>query len=122
MIWIGSTVDPEVLSRIFGVAQVIALQTTHLEYLPEINNPLSDQARRIISKIHEKYSKPIPIKITRQSLDPSEIEWQCALIEDGQPSWGPSYVDFLCRLHGQITHEMSSSSLAEKTALLSFLQ
>lgn len=115
-------VDPEILSRIFGVAQVVALQTVNLDCLPEMNNPLSIQARRLVSKIHEKHAKFIPIKVIRQSLDPAEIEWQCALVEDGQPSWGPSYVDFLCRLHGQITHEMSSSSLAEKTALLSFLQ
>jgi protein transport protein SEC24 len=121
LLWVGNMIDPEVLSKIFGVAQISALPA-HPDHLPELANPASQRARHLISTIRSRYEKNLPLTIIRQSVDPSEIHWQHAMIEDAQSSLGPSYVDFLCRLHNQINHEMTSASLAERTALLSFLQ
>lgn len=121
LLWVGNMVDPELLSRMFGVGQLSSINSA-VDSLPELNNSFSSKARSLIQKIQQQYSKHLPLQIIRQSLDPAEVEWQSSLIEDGQTSLGPSYVDFLCRLHNQITHEINAASLAEKTAILSFLQ
>lgn len=121
-ILICSMVDPEILSSLFGVAQAVALNVTGMTCLPDLNNMLSYHARRLINQIQAKYDRTLPLQIIRQGIDAADADWQQCLIEDAQTSLGPSYVDFLCRLHGQINHEMTSSSLAEKTALLSFFQ
>ena len=115
-------VDPEVLSSLFGVAQAVALNVVGTVALPDLNNALSYHARRLVDQIQAKYDRPMPLLIIRQGIDAADADWQQCLVEDVQASLGPSYTDFLCRLHGQITHEMNSSSLAEKTALLSFFQ
>lgn len=120
LLWVGSMVDPEVLSRLFGVAQLSSIGRS--DQLPELQNSLSSKVRSFIAALQYVYLNYMPLQIIRQGIDAAEVEWQNALIEDTQQSLGLSYVDFLCRLHNQITHEMNSSSLAEKTALLSFLQ
>jgi protein transport protein SEC24 len=121
LLWVGSMVDPEALSKIFGVAQVAALPS-YPDSLPELANPASQRARHLIEMVQSRYDKNLTLQIIRQSVDPSEVHWQNSMVEDAQGSLGPSYVDFLCRLHNQINHEMNSASLAERTALLSFLQ
>lgn len=121
LLWVGSVADPEVLSKVFGVAQATAISTSPND-LPELPNAASQHARTLIQTIRAGYEKHLPLTIVRNSLDPTEVRWQNNMVEDAQSSLGPSYVDFLCRLHNQINHEMTSASLAERTALLSFLQ
>lgn len=120
LLWVGSMVDPEVLSRLFGVAQLSSIGRG--DQLPELQNPLSSRVRSLIAALQYAYPNYMPLQVIRQGLDAADADWQNSMIEDAQQALGLSYVDFLCRLHNQITHEMNSSSLAEKTALLSFLQ
>jgi protein transport protein SEC24 len=121
LLWVGNMVDPEILVKLFGVAQLVDIRVAG-NALPELNNSLSLKARQLVDRIQARYDRYLPLQLVRQSMDPTEVDWQNSLVEDAQTSLGPSYVDFLCRLHNQINHEMSSASLAEKTALLSFLQ
>ena len=118
--WLGSMSDPEVLSKLFGVAQLTSI--TRNDALPELPNPLSTRIRSFVASLRYAYPNYMPLQIIRQGIDAAEVDWHAMLVEDGHPTLGLSYVDFLCRLHNQINHEINSSSLAEKTALLSFLQ
>lgn len=122
LLWVGNMIDPEILSRLFGVAQLSAIAAGPEYNLPELNNTLSIKVRQLVSNLQSKHHRYLPLHVIRQGLDPAEVDWQSNLIEDGQNTLGPSYVDFLCRLHNQINHEINTASLAEKTALLSFLQ
>lgn len=121
VIWIGFSTDPEVLSKIFGVATPVNISRN--DELPELNNLLSWRVRSFISVLRNQYPNSfLSLQVVRQGVDATEVEWNAMMVEDGHSSYGLSYVDFLCRLHNQINHELSSSSLAERTALLSFLQ
>jgi protein transport protein SEC24 len=127
LIWISSQVHPSLLAEIFGNPNISAIQPeayTQISSFPPPSGEASATFRRMIEEIASKCTgrSSTPIILIRFSLDSNEVDFMNLLVEDGQASIGPSYVDFLCRLHNQINHEMNSSSLAERTALLSFLQ
>lgn len=129
MIWIGSQADSNLLTAIFGVPNLDSLNPAAFSSTAALNienqkNSVQTNISKIINELilprHQR--QYLPLLVIRSGIDHSEIDWANSLIEDGQAALGPSYVDFLCRLHNQINVEMNSSSLAERAALLSFLQ
>jgi hypothetical protein len=88
-----------------------------------LNNDISRKFDNLIQEITFFRNKNLSLQLVRFGIDTileAEII-QSLFIEDSTPS-GPSYADFLCKIHGQIQQELSHSStiLPEKTALLSF--
>lgn len=121
MIWIGPQATPNILSDLFGASQVSAVNP-NLSSLPELNNVLSTQVRTLLNKLHYQRSHYLALTVIRSGIDPSEhTDWLPMLIEDAQAG-APSYIDFLCRIHGQIQQELSTGpSLTERAAMLNFL-
>ena len=120
VIWIGNMVDPELLSMLFGVTQTAAIRS-NIDTLPELDNPFSLRVRSLLHLLQQQRSNHLWLQVIRQGLDPYEPEWNQLLIEDSY-SGSSSYVDFLCRIHGNVQQDMNSvPSLAERAAMLSFL-
>lgn len=96
--------------------------------VPVLNNPSSQEFRLLFSELQRQRSKHMDLQIVRLGIDTAfEAEvLQTLMIEDSTPA-GPSYTDFLCKLHGQIMYDLAHASstaamIAEKTSLLNFLQ
>lgn len=124
-LYIGDSVDPEILKDIFGVTHLNAVNLTSTT-LPILQNGRSAKLRQIITVLRsQNYPRHLSLRIVRQSVDIAEdAEFSGQLIEDAS-SMAASYVDFLCRVHSQIQTTISqgaSLSLAERTSILSFLQ
>ncbi len=120
VIWIGQQVDPQLLSQIFGVSQLNAVNV-NINVLPDLKNEISSKVRTLIQKLQHQRSQYLSLNIIRNGIDPWEYEWGHLLAEEGHSSH-PSYVDYLCRVHGQIQQELSATpSLSERAAMLNFL-
>ena len=124
-LYIGDSVDPNILKEIFGVPQLNAVSLSG-NNLPILQNSRSAKLRQIITVLRSQNSpRNLNLRLIRQSVDIAEdAEFAGLLIEDAS-SLSSSYVDFLCRIHSAIQHTISqgaSLSLAERTSILSFLQ
>lgn len=127
-LYIGDSVDSNVLKDIFGVTQLNAvnLSASFNSNLPILQNARSAKIRQILTVIKSQQSPHhLNLRLIRQSVDIAEdAEFASQLVEDAS-SLAASYVDFLCRVHSQIQHTISQGStlsLAERTSILSFLQ
>ena len=98
--------------------------------LPQLNTLFSYLVRSLLSLPFIANNAPCSdLTIVREGMnDPVESEWrEAAHLEESSASATAgkssqsnlSYVDFMCRMHGQIAHELSSSALAERAAVLS---
>jgi hypothetical protein len=114
---------PEILFNLFRVGDLGQINPFSSS-IPLLDNEISRKFDRIMQEIVFSRNRNMNIQIVRFGIDTileAEII-QSIFIEDSTPS-GPSYADFLCKIHGQIQQELSHSStsiLPEKTALLSF--
>lgn len=121
---VGDIVAPEILVKLFNVPNIGQINPLICQ-LPSLNNPWSKELGRIMQELQDSRSHSLDLQVVRLGIDTAlEAEvLQSIMIEDSTPA-GPSYADFLCKLHGQIQHDITHSSgsiLADKTALLSFL-
>lgn len=130
IIYIGDSIDPNILKDIFGVSQLNAVTLPSSSSLncnlPVLQNSLSAKLRQIITVLRSQNTpRHLNLRLIRQSVDIAEdAEFSGLLVEDAS-STTPSYVDFLCRIHSSIQHTISQGttlSLAERTSILSFLQ
>ena len=124
-LYIGDSVDSNVLKEIFGVTQLNAVNLTSSN-LPIFQNARSAKLRQIVTVLRSQNSpRYLNLRLIRQSVDIAEdAEFSGLLVEDAS-SLSPSYVDFLCRVHSTIQQNISQGttlSLAERTSILSFLQ
>lgn len=120
IIWVGQQADSAVLDKIFGVSQLSNLNA-NLVHLPDLNNEMSKQIRVLLQKLQHQRAYHLALSVIRNGLDPWEHEWSQLIVEEpiGQSL---SYVDFLCRTHGQIQTELTTGpSLTERAAMLSFM-
>lgn len=132
IMFIGKDASSSFLSAIFGddICSAGALNINSSYCLPNISNsPLNCAIRKLIRKSEDKRMSVMPLVIVRQGFgDVGDQEWLSCFIEDQMPSSpssfipGLSYVDFLCKVHSQINHEINNNSIMEKTAMLNFLQ
>ncbi len=123
ILYIGDGVSVTLLQNIFGQS---LLNACHLQLdcqLPVLSNPASARLREAINALRSLAAFSIPLKLIRQSVDVAEeAEWTHWMVEDSSPT-GPSYVDYLCRVHAQIQQVIAQGttlSLAERTSMLNF--
>lgn len=120
MIWVGQQSNPQLIEQIFGVSQLSNINI-NMTSLPELNNAISQKLTTLMQKLQHGRARYLWLTIVRQGIEPSEHEWNQMLIEESQPGTA-SYVDFLCRIHGQIQQEVNAiPSLTERAAMLNFL-
>lgn len=87
-------------------------------YNAEYFQPLKQFLYRLVTN----HARSPAIKLIGGANEPVDHEVNSLLVEDGDATQGVSYVDFLCKIHSLINHELSSSSIAERNAFLGFLQ
>lgn len=121
ILWLGSQISPSILASLFGTPQLSAINP-NMSALPELNNEFSSNVRTLINKVQFQRPRHLALTIIRSGMDPTEhTDWISMLVEDAH-STSPSYIDFLCRIHGQIQQELSAGpTLTERAAMLNFL-
>ncbi|WAQ81729.1 hypothetical protein PtA15_2A40 [Puccinia triticina] len=117
IMWIGSGVSTEVLSDLFGVTSLEALDPKlFAARLPKRPAPLSIKVRRLLKTFDlRRGDRALPLLVSRQSLDSTEFEFANLLVED-QNNDAMSYVDYLCFVHKQIQNDLSGAGSSSKAS------
>ncbi|KAG8926225.1 COPII coat Sec23p-Sfb3p heterodimer component [Tulasnella sp. 418] len=106
ILWIGSSVSPQILRDLFDVEDWEDLGPS-VSRLPELPTRLSIQVRNLIA--HEETrrgGRTVPFLIARQNMDASEMEFANMLVDDRNND-AMSYIDYLCHLHKRISEELN---------------
>ncbi|KAI3657284.1 hypothetical protein MP638_002224 [Amoeboaphelidium occidentale] len=106
IIWIGIQAEPKLLTQLFGVDSIQAVNP-RMKVLPKLDNPFSKKIRELLYYIQEQERKGVypPLEIIRQG-EPTEMYMKQSLVEDeGYESM--NYVDYLCFVHKQIQTALS---------------
>ncbi|XP_010732477.3 protein transport protein Sec24C isoform X2 [Larimichthys crocea] len=104
-LWVGASVQQELLLNIFGTpsfSQIDASMTS----LPVLDNPFSQRLREIIDSFRAQRSRYMKLMVVKQE-DRTELIFRHFLVEDKSASGGASYVDFLCHMHKEIRQLLS---------------
>ncbi|GIZ01366.1 protein transport protein Sec24C [Caerostris extrusa] len=96
-LWIGQAINPDWLQNVLGVQS-----TNQIDKQKELNTPLSNKIRQIIEDLEEDGQWYMRLTIMVQG-DKLEIVFRQFLVEDRGADGSPSYVDFLCHLHREIS-------------------
>ncbi|KAK0600581.1 hypothetical protein LWI29_016299 [Acer saccharum] len=104
LIYVGSTVDSNVLHELFGVSSVDEIPT--LFVLQQYDNPLSKKLNDVINEIRRQRCSYLRLKLCKKG-DASGMLFFSYLVEDKIPTGGQSYVEFLINIHRQIQVKMS---------------
>ncbi|XP_037614281.1 protein transport protein Sec24D isoform X3 [Sebastes umbrosus] len=99
-LWLGQASSPDLIQSMFNLPSLAHLQGNMCE-LPELDNPLSNKVRSIISDLIEKRPNSMKLQIVRQK-DKPEMLFRQFLVEDKGLHGGASYMDFLCYVHREI--------------------
>uniref|UniRef100_A0A3B4AWB8 SEC24 homolog C, COPII coat complex component n=1 Tax=Periophthalmus magnuspinnatus TaxID=409849 RepID=A0A3B4AWB8_9GOBI len=101
-LWVGASVQQELLQNLFGTPSFSHIDTS----LPELDNPFSKRLREIISDFRAQRPRFMKLMVVKQE-DRSELIFRHFLVEDKSASGGASYVDFLCHMHKEIRQLLS---------------
>lgn len=104
LIYIGSTVDSEILRQLFGVSSVDEVPSQLV--LQQFDNPLSKRLNDVMNEIRRQRCSYLRLKLCKKG-EPSGMLFFSYMVEDQHPS-ASSYVDFLVHVHRQIQIKMSS--------------
>jgi len=104
-LWLGIAISPEWVQQVFGV-QSAAQIDIDMTKLQELDTPLSERVRDIVSGIREERGRHMKLVIVRQR-DKLEPVFQQYLMEDRSANGSISYVDFLCHIHKEIRNLLS---------------
>ncbi|XP_069475104.1 protein transport protein Sec24C-like isoform X2 [Ambystoma mexicanum] len=97
LLWVGPQADPDVIQNLFGVARFSAVCCGSCA-LPVLDNPLSDQARRIIETLQTEGARTAKLLVVKPGEEMEKL-FKMLLEEDKSPNGGASYKDFLCHIH-----------------------
>ncbi|XP_063748485.1 protein transport protein Sec24C isoform X2 [Eleginops maclovinus] len=104
-LWVGASVQQELLLNIFGTPSFSQIEP-NLTSLPELDNPFSQRLREIIESFRAERSRYMKLMVVKQE-DKAELIFRHFLVEDKSVSGGASYVDFLCHMHKEIRQLLS---------------
>ncbi|KAI5121951.1 hypothetical protein M0805_002022 [Coniferiporia weirii] len=112
VIWVGSSVSPQILLDLFGVESSHQIDP-RLSKLPYLLTRLSTQVRNILSaRSSERGGVELRLLVARQNLDAAEIEMSDMLVEDSNCG-AMSYIDYLCFVHKQINVALTNNTSIE---------
>ncbi|GLT53087.1 hypothetical protein SLA2020_263830 [Shorea laevis] len=106
LIYIGSSVDSNILQQLFGISSINEIPTQFV--LQQYDNPLSKKLNDLVNEIRHQRCSYLRLKLCKKR-DPSGMLFFSYMIED-KGSSGLSYVEFLVHVHRQIQAKMSSST------------
>ncbi|XP_017293728.1 protein transport protein Sec24C isoform X1 [Kryptolebias marmoratus] len=104
-LWVGASVQQELLLNIFGTQSFSQIDSS-MTSLPVLNNPFSQRLREIIDSFRAQRSRYMKLMVVKQE-DRTELIFKHFLVEDKSASGGASYVDFLCHMHKEIRQLLS---------------
>ncbi|MFS7888885.1 putative Gelsolin-like domain-containing protein [Helianthus anomalus] len=99
LIYIGSTVDPDTMRKLFGISSVDEIPSQ------QYDNPLSKKLNEVINEIRSQRCNYLRLKLCRKG-DPSGALFFSYIVEDKSPG-GLSYVEFLVHVLQQIQSKMT---------------
>ncbi|KMZ62821.1 Protein transport protein Sec24-like [Zostera marina] len=102
LIYVGNSVDVEILQNVFGVSTVGAIPSQFM--LKQYDNELSKKLNDIVNEIRRQRCSYLRLRLCKKG-DPSGMLFFSYLIEDKSPG-GLSYVEFLVHVHRQIQAKM----------------
>lgn len=96
LVWLGKSVDPQVLEALFGVPSLEALDaSTAHSILGTRENPLSTSVADVLRFIRASYPSSFSKLTVLRSGDPTEAMFFESLIEDPTASMQVGYAEFL---------------------------
>ncbi|CAL0320612.1 unnamed protein product [Lupinus luteus] len=104
LIYIGDSVSPDIVRRLFGVATVEEIPL--LFVLQQYDNSLSKKLNEVVNEIRRQRCSYLRFKLCKKG-DPSGMLFFSYMVED-KSSGGFSYVEFLIHVHRQIQNKMAS--------------
>ncbi|PRQ41322.1 putative von Willebrand factor, type A, Zinc finger, Sec23/Sec24-type, sec23/Sec24, trunk [Rosa chinensis] len=102
LIYVGSSVDPDILNKLFGIPSVDEIPTQFV--LQQYDNPFSKKLNDLINEIRRQRCSYLRLKLCKKG-DPSGMLFFSYIVED-KSSIGLSYVEFLIHIHRQIQMKM----------------
>ncbi|KAH1004221.1 hypothetical protein HUJ04_004007 [Dendroctonus ponderosae] len=99
-LWVGLGANPEFVQNVFGAPSAIQIDIER-PHLPELDNPLSIEVRRIINDLRIERHRYMRLTVVRQR-EKLEPVFKHFLVEDRGTDGSPGYVDFLCHMHKEI--------------------
>ncbi|XP_067431595.1 protein transport protein Sec24C isoform X3 [Thunnus thynnus] len=104
-LWVGASVQQELLLNIFGTQSFSQIDPS-MTSLPVLDNPFSQRLREIVDSFRAQRSRYMKLMVVKQE-DRAELIFRHFLVEDKSNSGGASYVDFLCHMHKEIRQLLS---------------
>ncbi|XP_042483805.1 protein transport protein Sec24-like At4g32640 [Macadamia integrifolia] len=101
-IYVGNSVNSEILQQIFGNSSVDEIPAQFV--LQQYDNPLSKKVNEVVNEIRRQRCSYLRIRLCKKP-DPSGMLFFSYMVEDKSPS-GLSYVEFLVHIHRQIQTKM----------------
>ncbi|XP_052206582.1 protein transport protein Sec24-like At4g32640 [Diospyros lotus] len=103
LIYIGNSVDPDIIQQLFGISSVDDIPTQFV--LQPYDNPLSKKLNDVVNEIRRQRCSYLRLKLCKKG-DSSGMLFFSYMVEDKTPS-GLSYVEFLVHIHRQIQSKMT---------------
>ncbi|RMC13549.1 hypothetical protein DUI87_08625 [Hirundo rustica rustica] len=104
-VWLGASVSPELIQRLFNVPS-FAHVSTEATSLPNLDNPFSKKLKHILEQIQSQKPHTMKLMVVKQREQP-EMLFRQFLVEDKNIYGGASYVDFLVCIHREISQLLS---------------
>ncbi|XP_010523551.1 PREDICTED: protein transport protein Sec24-like At4g32640 [Tarenaya hassleriana] len=103
LIYVGDSVNSDILQKLFGVPSVAEIPSQYVLQL--YDNPLSKKFNDVVNEIRRQRCSYLRLKLCKNG-DPSGMLFLTYMVEDRTAS-GSSYVEFLVQVHRQIQLKMN---------------
>eukprot|EP00268_Persea_americana_P063074 TRINITY_DN8143_c0_g1_i2.p1 TRINITY_DN8143_c0_g1~~TRINITY_DN8143_c0_g1_i2.p1 ORF type:complete len:327 (-),score=36.34 TRINITY_DN8143_c0_g1_i2:445-1425(-) len=102
-IYVGTSVNSDILQQLFGVPSLNEISTQFL--LQQYDNKLSKKLNDVVNEIRRQRCSYLRLQLCKKG-EPSGMQFFSHLVEDKTPG-SLSYVEFLVHIHRQIQAKMS---------------